>query len=563
MISPKTLLAGTAGTGAVLLLLIAMSVMQLDLRGATTFPADCVGKPYGWPGCPSKSTASSVPETCGNSYVDPGEQCDDGSRFNGQTACSKECTYQQCGDGKVWLTGSEECEAPAEEYYAQDANGNMLIERKYAPAPVCGTYCLPPQCDGKTPCFSGCKWVFGPSCESIQQSSSSQAPVSLLEGPPTDGGQNSSGQLNTTENVSSSSSSVFISPTCGNGIVETGEECDDANKIDTDGCTSICFLPRCGDGIVQFTEQCDDGNTNNIDACSNACKRAQCGDAIVQAGEECDDGNQDAFDACTNTCRVPRCGDGVVQVGEECDDGNKTETDSCSNACKFARCGDGMVQDGEECDDGNQSNNDACTSSCKAPKCGDGFRQNGEQCDDGNQNEADACTSFCRFPQCGNGVTEGPEECDDGNQNPGDACTNACRRARCGDGIVSFSEECDAGRDNSNVVPDACRLSCKKAFCGDYVMDQGEECDGTAACTLDCKLRDGIIQPVGDVGGPGLNSSQISIVIGAIVAAAASIAGVVYRKVLFGLAKRLFSKTGARSIEDIPLDQIEMPWHKW
>jgi hypothetical protein len=26
---------------------------------------------------------------------------------------------------------------------------------------------------------------------------------------------------------------------------------------------------------------------------------------------------------------------------------------------------------------------------------------------------------------------------------------------------------------------------------------------------------------------------------------------------------RLFSKAGAKSIDDIPLDQLEMPWHKW
>ncbi len=546
MTNTKTLIAVTAG--ACLLVVVALTGIHLDIQGAA-LPSNCLGKPYGWPGCPTKS-ASSVSATCGNSIVDkPSEECDDG-RFNGQTACGDDCRFQQCGDGAVWIAGDEECEAPAEEFYAQDASGNMLIERKYDDTPACGTYCLPPQCNGTVPCFSGCKWYFGPTCQSVSSGGSG----TLLQGPPAGSGAVSS--------KSSSSKSVVASLTCGNGLTETGEECDDGNKIATDGCTNACQLPHCGDGIAQFGEECDDGNPLDTDACSNACKRARCGDALIQAGEECDDGNQDAFDSCTNTCRVPRCGDGVVQIGEECDDGNKTETDSCTNVCKLSMCGDGIAQDGEECDDGNQSNNDACTNVCKAPRCGDGFRQSGEQCDDGNQNDADSCTTLCGFAKCGNGVTEGPEECDDGNQNGGDACSNACRRPRCGDGIVSYNEECDAGKDNSNMIPDACRLSCRKPFCGDFIVDAGEECDGSTVCEDTCKLRADIIQPAGDVGGPGLSGGQIGVIASALVAGVLAIAGVIYRKALMKFLQRL-AKKGPNSIEDIPLDQIEMPWHKW
>ena len=49
---------------------------------------------------------------------------------------------------------------------------------------------------------------------------------------------------------------------CGNGVVETGEECDDGDTIDTgNGCTSQCRKNSvCGDGIVQSVfEACDDG----------------------------------------------------------------------------------------------------------------------------------------------------------------------------------------------------------------------------------------------------------------------------------------------------------------
>jgi cysteine-rich repeat protein len=62
---------------------------------------------------------------------------------------------------------------------------------------------------------------------------------------------------------------------CGNGIVEPGEECDDGNTVNWDGCSSTCVCepppPVCGNGIVESGEQCDDGNTVNWDGCSSTC----------------------------------------------------------------------------------------------------------------------------------------------------------------------------------------------------------------------------------------------------------------------------------------------------
>jgi cysteine-rich repeat protein len=43
---------------------------------------------------------------------------------------------------------------------------------------------------------------------------------------------------------------------CGNGTMEPGEECDDANRIDADGCEADCTLPRCANGIVDPGELC-------------------------------------------------------------------------------------------------------------------------------------------------------------------------------------------------------------------------------------------------------------------------------------------------------------------
>jgi cysteine-rich repeat protein len=47
--------------------------------------------------------------------------------------------------------------------------------------------------------------------------------------------------------------------TCGNGVVDSGEECDDGNLIDQDGCLATCKLNVCGDTFLnQGVEECDD-----------------------------------------------------------------------------------------------------------------------------------------------------------------------------------------------------------------------------------------------------------------------------------------------------------------
>ncbi len=93
--------------------------------------------------------------------------------------------------------------------------------------------------------------------------------------------------------------------------------------------------------------------------------RASCGDELVQPGEECDDGNVDNTDACLSTCKTASCGDMTVQAGvEECDDGNVVDTDACTATCQTAECGDASVQEGVEDNLCLQTNNET---SCGNP----------------------------------------------------------------------------------------------------------------------------------------------------------------------------------------------------
>ncbi|MBZ0119809.1 MAG: DUF4215 domain-containing protein [Sandaracinaceae bacterium] len=85
----------------------------------------------------------------------------------------------------------------------------------------------------------------------------------------------------------------------------------------TDFTLAVTCTPMvCGDGILVTGEGCDDGNTNDMDGCSSAC--------AVEAGY-----------GCTGTPSVctPLCGNGTLNTGEGCDDGNTNNMDGCSSAC--------------------------------------------------------------------------------------------------------------------------------------------------------------------------------------------------------------------------------------
>ena len=72
-----------------------------------------------------------------------------------------------------------------------------------------------------------------------------------------------------------------MTPCCGNGVVEGGEQCDDgADDQPFDGCYACAREPACGD-----------------EGCS-----AVCGDGIKFPNEMCDDGNQRAGDGCSVAC---------------------------------------------------------------------------------------------------------------------------------------------------------------------------------------------------------------------------------------------------------------------
>jgi cysteine-rich repeat protein len=125
----------------------------------------------------------------------------------------------------------------------------------------------------------------------------------------------------------------------GNGQLPTLTDLNRVCNLYYKECRGIC-----GDGILSLNngEQCDDGNNRNGDGCDSDCKiRSVCGNGVREAGEECDDGNTISGDGCSATCKKEYCGDGIVQpgLGEECDaPGSADCTSACKKPCLMEEC---------------------------------------------------------------------------------------------------------------------------------------------------------------------------------------------------------------------------------
>lgn len=135
----------------------------------------------------------------------------------------------------------------------------------------------------------------------------------------------------------------------GNGVVEAGEECDDGNTVNGDGCSAngklengqACTADRQCESRLCLGGVCT-ACTSDSQCSSNSCVDGRCADLCgngrVDAGEECDDGDRNSNtepDRCRTDCRNPLCGDGIADRNEQCDDGNAVSGDGCDRLCRI------------------------------------------------------------------------------------------------------------------------------------------------------------------------------------------------------------------------------------
>jgi cysteine-rich repeat protein len=139
--------------------------------------------------------------------------------------------------------------------------------------------------------------------------------------------------------------------------------CASACYIDTPGLLDTDTSPSSSSGSSSSSSTGDETDTGFVPTTSPDIVSPLCGDGLLQWGEECDDGNQDDTDTCLTTCHKASCGDGLVWAGfEECDLWG-ADHPSCDSDCTVPQCGDGHVNKlaGELCEAGQEG----CTPSCK------------------------------------------------------------------------------------------------------------------------------------------------------------------------------------------------------
>lgn len=465
-------------------------------------------------------TGGAANGTCGNGTQDGAEECDDGNATNGDgcdTTCRFSCTPGPigdalCGDGNP-CNGRETCEADHRCKSATDvADGTSCGDDSECRSGVCerlavcgdGVLVAPEECDPPdgAGCGADCRFgciggaggrecaVVDPCSGTVTCDAATHACISgadLADG--TACGAAGSG------NVCEGGHCTGIY--CGNGTVDQGEECDDANAINGDGCDSCRFscVPNDPSRDCSTGNPCQ--NAGTCDGETHECSRA----TTKAAGTACGTGKN----CLQGNCIPVVCGDGVVALGAEaCDDGNLKNGDGCDDdcsvscsdpaqdcanpgACRTATCSGNVcstvanaAKDGAACSTGGGSA--TChAGACTAGTCGNSVVEAGEECDTGGANGPNAgCETTCTFSCTTNG------DCDDGDPCNGvEACETVANGRRCSVGTTKADgTKCGTGKI-------CLRGGCRVTECGDRFTDStaGEQCDppNTVGCDAGCK----------------------------------------------------------------------------
>jgi cysteine-rich repeat protein len=530
---------------------------------------------------------------CNNGVVNAGEQCDGPTPTSLPTAtCNTNCSTSACGDGRLNLVAGEQCDdrnttsgdgcsatCQTEGGFSctPNTNGSLSVCTITTPATVCGNGVINSgeQCDRAGAGIADDVFPSGVTCADFGFNSGSltcrtTAPICTIStvtctatcgnsqiepGESCDGATLPGGLTCTLAGFSGAGTPVCLGtckgysrgtcgPTpsvCGNGVVETGEECDDNNPTNGDGCTacvidagyacvgapSNCTLQTafCGDGVKQPGEACDGNDfgrigTQTISTCQHlgypaagtltcnanctmnitGCAAATCNANNSASGSEpCDNDGTNRFKSIGGTlqsCTAFGYSGGTLTCTRA--------SGNCSlnmSACAGPNlCGNGLVNSGETCDGSNIGNatcasagfggtgspgcNAGCTAftvgTCTSPTtCGNGTIDSGEQCDGANFGGA-TCASL--------GLTGGALSCNGTCQRVTTGCTGAC-----GNGNIDSGEQCDGanlggvtctslGFTGGSVT---CNGSCQRVTtgctgqCGNGTIDSGEQCDGT------------------------------------------------------------------------------------
>ena len=137
---------------------------------------------------------------------------------------------------------------------------------------------------------------------------------------------------------------VCLKAGCGNGVKDVGEDCDDGNVDDTDGCTKLCKFTCASDA------DCDDGNKcNGTETCTVATHKCKVGTAVSCSPKS---GCTGACEPSTGACSYPDADKDGVSCDKDCNDADPA-----------------MFPGAFECKDGKDNDCNTSTSDTSAPSC--------------------------------------------------------------------------------------------------------------------------------------------------------------------------------------------------
>ncbi len=234
---------------------------------------------------------------CGDGIVDQNEQCDTASQIptcTSPSVCTGKCICgceldSQCDDGDA-------CTADVCTQTSGECTHHDICSTTTTTQGIYGACCANGQC------FVTAQWY----CES--------------------------GVGGTYQGDSTSCETPGICSTCGNGVVEYGEQCDDGNTLSGDGCDANCQL----ESITTTTSLPSSSTTTLPPATGACCANGRCfvtGSGLCEFGTYQGDGT-----SCETPGICSACGNGLIESGEECDDANTTAGDGCDASCKVEQC---------------------------------------------------------------------------------------------------------------------------------------------------------------------------------------------------------------------------------